>query len=204
MKWFQKPPKPEFNLSHPDIAPQIEVAFTAGGKKYYRFKEEKLIPVGRYKYINAYLKEADLRMTIDTLRNYVNDFKAILNGGAKKNNINIGELWKLVYNLETRVNLAFEPATVERLASVVYFDDSEDLSTYNKKHGDDKIWFWTMNMVFDFFLTRPIAELFGLKGISTESLEVYIQGTQQIIQDLTEDQQKQSSENSSENGKTHL
>jgi hypothetical protein len=203
MKWFQKPPRPAFNKDHEDVKHLIEVAFKAGGKKYYRFKEEKLISVGRYKYIYQYLKEADLRMNIETLQNYVKDFKNLLNGSGPKKIIEIGELWKLVLNLESRVSLAFEPAMVERLASVVYFDETEDLSTYDKKHGQRKIDFWNKNNVVDFFLTKPIGELFGLKDISITSLEDYITQAQQIIQDLTLDQQNQSTANSSENGSQH-
>jgi hypothetical protein len=200
MKWFKKSPKPEFNLSHPDIANLIEEAFKAGGKTYYRFKEERLIPVGRYKYIYSYLKEVDLRMNLETLQNYVKDFKNLLNGSGPKKVIQIGELWKLLLNLESRISLAFEPATVERLASVVYFDDTEDLSTYDKKYGTQKVEIWKKHLKHDFFLTKPMGELLGLRDISIESLEDYIQQATDLIRDLTVDQQKQSLENSSENG----
>lgn len=199
----KKSPKPEFNISHPDIANVIEEAFKAGGKRYYRFKEERLIPAGRYKYIYAYLKEVDLRMNLETLQKYIKDFKDLLNGSGPKKIIQIGELWKLIINLESRVALAFEPATVERLASVIYFDENEDLSTYNKKYGIQKVEHWKKHNIIDFFLTKPMGELLGLKDISTESLGLYIQEAVQILQDLTFDQQKLSSENSSENGKRH-
>lgn len=198
--FFKKKAKPEFNCQHPDNAHLIERAFKAGGKVYYRFKEEKLIPAGRYKYIYAHLKEVDLRMNIETLKSYVNTFKDLLNGSGPKKIIQIGELWKLVLNLESRISLAFEPATVERLAAVIYFDDTEDLSTYDRKYGQKKIEHWKKNNVLDFFLTKPIGELLGLKDISVTSLEDYIQGATQMLQDLTLDQQKLSSENSSVNG----
>lgn len=202
LNWFKKSPKPEFNISHPDVAHLIEVAFKVKGKKYYRFKEEKLIPAGRYKYIYAYLKEVDLRMNIETLRSYVKDFKELLNGSGAKKIIQIGEMWKLVLNLESRIDLAFEPDTVERLGAVIFFDDSEDLSTYDRKHGAQKIEFWRKNNVMDFFLTMPMQELLGLKDISITSLEDYIQGAREQIQILTGAQQKQSLENLSVNGKT--
>lgn len=199
----KKTPKPEFNISHPDIAHVIEEAFKVGGKTFYRFKEERLIPAGRYKYIYAYLKEVDLRMNLETLQNYIKDFENLLNGSGPKKTIQIGELWKLLINLKSRVALAFEPATVERLAAVIYFDETEELSTYDKKYGQQKIDLWKKNEFTDFFLTRPMGELLGLKDISIESLEVYIQEATQIIQDLTLDQSKLSLENLSENGKQH-
>jgi hypothetical protein len=199
----KKSPKPEFNAFHPDNAHVIEEAFKAGGKTYYRFKEERLIPAGRYKYIYAYLKEIDLKMDIDTLKSYVADFKNLLNGSGAKKIIQIGELWKLVINLESRLALKFDPETVERLASVIYFDDSEELSTFDKKHGAKKIEIWKKHLNHDFFLMKPMGELLGLKNTSTESLEASIQTHLQMIQDLTVDRQKLSLANSSENGKPH-
>lgn len=198
----QSPPKPEFNLSHPDVKHKVEVAFKVKGKTYYRFIHERDIPAGRYKYIYAFIREVDLRMNLDTLRQFVTEFKKTLNGGDKKI-IDIGRMWQLILNLETRNSLAFEPAGVEKLASVIYFDDTEELSTYNRKHCDDKIKFWKDNNVIDFFLTKPIGELLGLKNISITSLQTYIQEAQEILKDLTFEAPTPSLENLSENGKSH-
>lgn len=200
----KRSPKPEFNAHHVDVASIIEVAFKVKGKKYYRFKEERLIPAGRYKYIYSHLREVDMRMDLSTLRNYVNEFKNILGGGGVKKTINIGDLWKLVINLETRVALAFEPASVERLASVIYFDDTEDLSTWDKKYGAEKVEFWKANKCMDFFLTRPVGELLGAKDISIESLQAYIQEAEMIIKDLTFVPSTPLPENLSKNGSPHL
>jgi hypothetical protein len=196
-------PKPEFNLSHSDIKHKVEVAFKVKGRTYYRFIHERDIPAGRYKYIYAFIREVDLRMNLDTLKQFVTEFKKTLNGGDKKV-IDIGQMWRLILNLETRTSLAFEPAGVEKLASVIYFDDTEDLSTYNRKHCDDKIKYWKDNNLVDFFLTKPIGELLGLKDTSITSLQTYIQQAQEIIKDLTFEAQTPSLENLSENGKSHL
>jgi hypothetical protein len=187
-RFKKKTPKPVFNLHHEDIKHQVEVAFEVKGKKYYRFKKELQLPAGRYKYVYSMLR--------------VTEFKNVLNGGPKKI-IAIGDLWKLINNLESRISLAFEPETVERLASVVYFDDTEDLSTWDRKHGLEKVAFWKANKSMDFFLTSPMGELLGVSGISIESLEEYIQTTTGIIQDLTFAPSSQSTENLSENGKAH-
>lgn len=201
-KLFRKKVTPEFNAHHPDVAPGIEEAFRVKGVIYYRFKEERLIPAGRYKYIYSTLREVDMRMDLNTLKTYVNEFKAVLSGTKKV--INIGDLWKLVLNLESRIALAFEPASVERLAAVIYFDDTEDLSTWDKKYGAQKVDLWKANKCMDFFLTRPMGELLGVKDISITSLEASIMEHQEIINILTSDLQTLSSENSSKNGSHHL
>lgn len=196
------PPLPSYNLSHDDVKHKIEFVFAVKGKKYYRFIDDHQIPVGRYKYVYAALKEVDLRMSLDTLKSFVLEMKKILDGGMKKNMVSMEMLWKMVMNLETRISVPFEPGTVKRLASILFFDETEDLRTYTRKHGDDKIRYWEDNNVIDFFLTMPIVELLGLRNISPEYLEVYIKEQEEILKALTLDPQIQSSGNSSENGKS--
>lgn len=212
MKVKTKPPvkrepkpltNPSFNIHHEDLSHLIEKAFKSGPVQYYKFIDDKMLPAGRYKYIYAALKEADLRMTIETLQSFLDTLENILNGGAKKNNINVGEIWKIIINMKSRLALGFEPASVKRLAAVLYFDETEDLSTYSKSHGAKKVEHWEKYKTLDFFLTKPIIELFGLSNISITSLEESIQEREEIIQILTEDLQKVSSENLSESGKSH-
>jgi hypothetical protein len=171
------------NIKHPDIEGQVEVAFKVGSKPYYRFKDDFQMPAGRYKYVYAYLREVDLRMELDMLRTYVQELKRCLNPSGKQ--IDLETAWKIIFNLESRTNLAFEPETVRRLATVVYFDATEDLITYDKSYGDKKLKFWTANNVKDFFLTRPMSEFLGLTGISLTSLEEYLTTAEGILQDLT-------------------
>jgi len=161
-----------------------------------------MLPAGRYKYVYAALKEADLRMTLETLQEFVKIIKSELNGGAKKNSVSLELIWRAVLNLESRLALGFEPASIKRLAAVLYFDATEDLSTYDKHHGARKVENWEKHKTMDFFLTRPIVELLGLKNISVTSLEESIQEREEIIQILTEDLQKLSSESLSESGKS--
>jgi hypothetical protein len=190
-----KPPKktlPEFNIHHPDIAPNIEIAFECGGVKYYRFKEgEFKIPVGRHKFVEAYLHQAEMRMDVDTLNRYLDEIDK---------NLDVGKLSKVAvasYAIRSRAKMGFEPETIERLASVVYFDDTEDLTDYKPEYGTHKIDLWKKKDFLGFFLTRPIDELYGLKGISEESLKNYIQQievSKKIIEDLMLDPSQKSSE----------
>lgn len=172
----------KFNIYHEDIKEQIELAFESGGVKYYRFKDEFRMPAGRYKYIYAYLKETELRMTHEKLKEYVDELTKCLDGSKKV--IDIEGAWKVVFALKGRANLAFEPESVRRLASVCYFDSKEDLSTYDQDHNQKKIDSWIKNKCLDFFLTRPISELFGLTNISVTSLEEYLKDSEMILTDL--------------------
>lgn len=166
--------RPEFTLTHPDFAPMVEEAFTCAGKRFYRFKEEYRNATGRYKYYYATLRELELKLSLEKLQEFVDAFKLVLNGGGKKKSIELTDLHKLVINMESRIVLAFDPATVKKLASVAYFDETEDLTAFDEKYGREKVNLWVSHGVHDFFLTRPIGELFGVKNTSEEYLPEYL------------------------------
>jgi hypothetical protein len=179
----KKATEPAYNIHHPDIATNIELAFECGGKKYYRCVKEFILPAGRYKFIDAFLYEVELRMNLKTLKAYIADLKKQLDGS--KGQVDLSAAFRIIYAMETRTELGFEPQTVKRLASVVYFDATEDLRDYNAEYCNKKIKFWEDNNCYDFFLTRPISELCGLNGISQTSLQTYIAEATQILKDLT-------------------
>lgn len=97
----------KFTMHHPDLEGQTELAFIAGGIHFYRFKEEYKHPVGRYKYVYKFLKEHELAMNRETLAEYIKQLKTCLNGGSKGQNINIGEAWRLLHNMDTRLFVLF-------------------------------------------------------------------------------------------------
>lgn len=186
--------EPPYNVDHPDFEGKIEAAFVAKGVTYYRFKHDYDMPVGRYKYVTNYLHQVDLRMTTSTLREYIKQIEAWLDGS--KQHINPGKALILLKKMESRANLEFDVETVRKLASVVYFDDTEILSTYDFPHNRKKIQKWIDGNVLDFFLTRPISELLKLKNISISSLEEYVQWQEETIKILNSELQNQSKENS--------
>lgn len=177
-------PRPETTMAFIDFAPNVEEAFTCGGKRYYRFKEEHEMPAGRYKYFFYFLKEMTMHASLETLQKYVEAFKNILNGVNAKRGIQLGDLWKLVWNMETIVKLDFDPQLVKKLASVAYFDEDEDLITYDQDYGKAKIKFWEDHNIHDFFLTKPIGDLTGLNSLSVESLEDCLRERTEILRDL--------------------
>lgn len=177
MNWLKKllrkeTVEPKFNLYHPDLDGKTELAFSCGGKDFYRFIDQYAMPTGRYKYVYATLREVDLRMDLATLKNYISELEKSLNGEKKM--IDLASAWKTIFNIKTRLALAFEPDGIKKLASVVYFTEDEILSKWNKEEGQKKVDLWNKNNYLDFFLTRPISELIGLNDYSITSLETYL------------------------------
>lgn len=174
---------PNFNMNHPDIKDAIEYAFTAGGKDFFRFKQEVEIPTGRYVHVDAFMREHEMRMSLDVLQGYIAAMRQEL--GGSKGEINLNSAIVILYKMETRTKMAFDPETIRRLASVIYFDKTESLKGYDSEYGQKKIDLWLKHNTMDFFLTRPISELLGLQNTSPESLQSYIQEATEILRDLT-------------------
>lgn len=182
------------NIYHPDYVGRVEEAFKCEGVTYYRMKHEFHLPAGRYKFLDAYLMEVEMRMTLDMLKAYLDRIETILNGKAGV--IKLSDIAVVVHNMRTHANLGFHPETIRRLSSVVYFDDTEDLRDFDKEHGTLKIQKWDSDGKLSFFLTRPIVELLNLQDISVESLTKFIQDQEEIIKELISGPQTPSSENS--------
>lgn len=179
-----------FTLHHPSLAGQTELAFEAGLIKYYRFKDEYRMPIGRYKYVYKRFKEADLRMTRETMQEYLKQIEEALNGTKKQ--INLSTAIRLIYNMKTWLTIPFEPEAVKRLAAVTFFTDDEDLSTFDEKKGQEKIDSWERNKVHDFFTTAPIGALLNVNSSLITSLEEYLTEATEITKALTLDLQEKS------------
>lgn len=173
----------KFTLHHPDLADQIEEAFECGLIRYYRFKSEFRLPTGRYKYHYKYLQLNAIKTDPELLKSEVQEARSWLSGERKK--IDIGNAMQVLYKIETRASLPFDPELARKLASVSYFTDDEDLSTFDEEHGEKKIAHWKEHNFNDFFLMTPVAELLNLKNISITSLEAYLTEAQEILQALT-------------------
>lgn len=183
-----------FNMHHPDLAGHTEFAFECKGKKFYRMAHEFRMPTGRYKFLDAYLLEHELRMTPKMFNDYLDRIEANLNG--KGGVINLSNIAVTIWNMRTHANLLFVPDTIKKLAAVVYFDETEDLRDYDVEYGKKKIELWETDDQYSFFLTRPIVELLNLEGISATSLQTYIQQAEITLKELTLDPSKPSLENS--------
>lgn len=168
------------NVYHPDYYEHVERAFAANGKTYYNFKNDTQIRTGRYMVIQNFLQEVNYRMDSDRLKLYIKKITEEIDGTKKS--INIGNAIVYLNQMKNLTELAFEPDTVYRLASAVYFDDSEDLRTWEKKHNDLKIAGWKENGTLDFFYKRPFAELIGLKDISETVIQDYLEKAVRLIE----------------------
>jgi hypothetical protein len=195
LKFWKK--KINRNTVHdPEFAIHIEPAFKFLSTQYYRFKKEVDVPYGRYKWVSTFLYELELRMDLKTLQAYLDKIKSSLSG--EKGKINLSDALTTIAKMESRMALHFDVETAKKLASVIYFDENEDLTSYDREKGKEKIQAWSKDLkVMDFFLTKPMRELLGLSDISEQSLADYINRQLEIIKELTSGMPEASLENTS-------
>jgi hypothetical protein len=173
------------NVYHPEFADKVEPAFEANGKQYFRFIRETSIPWSRYMVLQTFLHEQSLRIDMELLQGYINMMKKALNPSAKTGVVDMSTVHKIIGQIGSRCELAFETETTYRLASVMYFDDQEDLYSYDKGHNEKKIQSWKEAGTVDFFYTRPMSELLGLSDLTHQDLRTYMAQSQEILRYLT-------------------
>lgn len=183
-KFWEKKQVGKNTLHDIDFVPFVEPAFKFNSIQYYRFKKDADTPYGRYKWVSTFLQEVELRMDLNTLNAYLDDIEKNISG--EKGKINLGHVAVTINKMRTRTALHFDVETAKKLASVIYFDETEDLTTYDREKGREKIAAWGKDLkVMDFFLTKPMRELLGLSDISETVLADYISQQVEIIKALT-------------------
>lgn len=147
-------------------------AFRHQGKTYYHFTDSFKVPTGRAICAVAVYAELQMRCTADYLRKHIEATETLLNAPAGK--IKLTELAKINNNLKERLNLAPYPDHIYKLASVVFFDETESPFSYDFEYNKAKIELWKKDPeLLDFFLTMPFKDLMPFGSMSKEHVKSY-------------------------------
>lgn len=156
---------------------RIEYAFTCGGTKYYRFADITNIPYERGLFAMNVYNELDMRCDRKFLLEYADTVDKLLH----EQKIDIFKIEKLNSILKQRLMLLTETDLLYKLASVVFFDKTENPFVYEPEYAEKKIAKWRKDKgVHDFFTQRPIRELIPSLANADTDLDTY----SQLIQEL--------------------
>lgn len=108
----------------------------------------------RYKYQVQFLNEYELGITIDDFNKYSDEIEKHINKGQ------LGDAALKIKLMKQRANLYKDFDIFYKVASAYYFDDSEDVTTYNFKYNENKIKQFKEAEDMSFFLTVPMTTLF--------------------------------------------
>ena len=160
----------------------ITYAFTIGERHYFRFDDPLNTPYDRALKTLVYYKELDMNCDREFIKAHTEAFDNAL----KQPSINIDtlvELKQLNDQLKARLELPKEPELMYKLASVVFFDQSENPYVYEFKYGVNKIKAWKKETTLeDFFLQKPLVELIPYLQFAGENLKQFSEMTEKINQ----------------------
>jgi len=172
------------NLYHPDYVGKTEVAFETGGVKYYCFTGDTSVRYGRYIIMQAFLQEYHLRTSLENLQKNIKSLKGWLNPTISKDGngrMDLGKSLELLEIMDQQAQIAFEPDTVFRLASCMYFDDSEILTGYDRKYNEGKIKTWKETEAVDFFFHKLFQDVTGLTVSSKDALVNFLRAAPELL-----------------------
>jgi hypothetical protein len=155
---------------------RIVEAFVLDGIQYYQFDDIFGVPVERaFAAIDIY-GEVQSKCT----REYLLAHSAALKETLNSKRIDILKVGQLITQLDERLETIFDADLIYKLASVVYFDATENPYKYDYKHGIVKMQRFRKSDIEAFFLNSPIQEFLPFKNISKEDLSTYIQVGREI------------------------
>ena len=141
--------------SHWQTSKPTEFAFELNGRQFWRFVNIWDMPIGRQTEAEVLFMEFSARMDRDYIKNLMEKIRA----KTKGDEIDVGGIAILANDALHRLNLIVDWNLYEKMASVLYYDDAEDLSVYDFDYNQKKIQFWRDNGGNDFFLSMPLSEL---------------------------------------------
>lgn len=192
---FRKHPKELW----PDSRFVIKHAFRACGKDYYMMDDMVNLPYERALTAIDFYNEFSMGVDIEFLKLHTAKIRELL---TTKKTINVFEINKLNEQLAEKVDFIRSPNLIYKLASVVYFDKSEDPTTYDFKYNDEKIKRWKSEFKEgSFFLLKPIKDLVPFLAESQLNLKTYLEMWEKVEKVHLEGVSLQLSGNSNSNEK---
>jgi hypothetical protein len=162
-------------------------AFQLGGTTYYMFDQTAEVPTGRMLAALAIYNEMEMKVDKEYLELHTRAMEKLLSDPKK---INVMYIAQLNLNLKERLELMPLPDFVYKLASVIFFDETESPYSYSFDYNKKKIDEWKKSgETLDFFLTRLSSELIpSLKPVTGNS-KMFFQVAEQVagihLTDLT-------------------
>ncbi len=172
----KKPFKP-FTL--PDTEYRVVPAFTLGGVNYYQFDNDYQVPSGRQMGAIAIYNEMQMKVDREYLTMHVNAMDRLL---AKQPTVlDLTNMARLNMHLKERLDLMVMPDFVYKLASVLFFDETESPYFYNPEYNEKKIALWkASDGTLDFFLQMPLEGLIPSLNGQPVDLRTYLPIADQV------------------------
>ena len=149
---------------------RIEYAFTCGGTKYYRFADITNLPYERGLMALVAYNEVEMRCSREFLVKYQGAVDKLLH----EQRIDIFKIQQLNEILKQRLQLPTDVDLLYKLASICFFDKSENPAVYEPAYAEKNIAKWRKDKgVRDFFMQTPLLELMPFLGSVDTDLDTF-------------------------------
>ena len=157
----------------PDSGQVIEYAFTSGGIDYYQHTDEMNMPYRRALKALTFYKELDMKCDKLYLESHIKAMETLF-AGKKIGFEEMSKMKRLNDQLKERVQWVLVDDHVYKIASVRFFDRTENPNDYDYKYNEKKIAHWKANEpARDFFFREPILKLVPFLRSAPIDLESY-------------------------------
>ena len=154
--------------THPELKIPIKFAFTVDQTDIYTFIDDLEMPEMRMRYATRFYQEMQMKCDKEHLTQMVDKCEELLNKGK------LSGIWEILSDLKYRLTWAFEPETLYRYATVVFFTLEENLKGYDLDYNTQKIELFKKKGV-KYFLETLSDGLEKLLEQSNEDFETYIE-----------------------------
>lgn len=172
---------PKKLIKHPRFDKAIVYGFTVGNVPYYRLKNDYEIYENRFRYLKTFYQEVENKLASEDInefgaatKKYIEDYKLSLHKGEPKPEL-LDKAKELQDELVYRSTWLFEPTSLFKYASVIYFDLAEDIREYDMEYCHKKIVFWSKKKtLLRLILKELMSGVDNLLALSNEDFQTYL------------------------------
>jgi hypothetical protein len=168
--------KPKFN-NYPEL--RTKYAFTSGGVDYFEFEDPNSLTSGRGFAALNYYKELSMSCTREFLLAHN---ELIIKSLQPKvgESLNIPAVVKSSMQMTERLEMVIDSLTPYKVASVIFFDKTEDPYSFDYDYAMKKIERWKKEEVGSFFLQVPLKSLIPSSLLSEENIQNYMKVAKEV------------------------
>lgn len=156
---------------------RVVEAFVIDGVKYFQFADPFNITQGRYFATLAAYEELQMRCDKEYLELHTQAMENVLN----QPKIKMTYLVQMNQNLKERLSLMPTADFIYKLASVLFWDETESEHIHDYAYAETKIARWKKDrQVLDFFLSRPLKDLMPSLNIPIESSQMFLEVAEKV------------------------
>lgn len=163
-----------------DAKYKVIPAFSLGGTDYWMYDSALEVPTGRFFAAMGIYTEMEMNCNKEYLLAHCKAMEKLLSDPKK---IQLTYIMQLNVNLRERVELMPMPEYIYKLASVIFFDKSESLYSYDYEYNKLKIEKWkAAGGTLDFFSKTPLKELVPSLSMPSTDIQTYLTVTKMVAE----------------------